>query len=161
VRVKLPTYGDLETDWIGVLSPGAGEGKGLMTLADVDDHVLVAFSHDDPARAFVLGGVYGGVGPPDTGIEGGVVRRYSLLTPGGQRLMLNDEGSLVRLQDSNGSFVEMSPEGVRLHSAVDLQIDAPGRAITVRAKTVDFVRAEAPEEVEDPQPIAPAEASSP
>ena len=59
VRVSLPTYGDLETEWLGVLSLGAGKGRGLVMLPDVGDHVLVIFSHEDPAAAVVLGGLYG------------------------------------------------------------------------------------------------------
>ncbi|MPZ68909.1 MAG: type IV secretion protein Rhs [Actinobacteria bacterium] len=148
LRVRLPAYGDVETGWIPALSPGAGEGKGLMTLPDVDDHVLCIFGNEDPARAFVLGGLYGAGGPPDSGIEEGSVRRYTLLTPGNHRVLLDDDKQLVRIEDTTGSFVEMSPEGVRLHAAVDMQIDAPGKAIIVRSKTVDFVRAPEVEETE-------------
>ena len=43
IRVKLPTYKDVETDWMGVVTPGAGLGKGLLALPDVDDTVLVCF----------------------------------------------------------------------------------------------------------------------
>src|SRR5579859_5053795 len=41
VRVRLSTYNDIETDWMGVLTPGAGSGKGLIALPDVGDQVLV------------------------------------------------------------------------------------------------------------------------
>ena len=158
IRVRLPSFGDVETDWIAVVSSGAGRGKGLITMPDVEDLVLVLISHEDPGRAFVLGGVYGVDGPPDTGIVEGVVRRYTLVTPGLQKFVLDDDRELVRLEDSTGSYLEMTPEHVRFHSMVDLEIDAPGKAILVRAKTVDFRRAEEAEKPEEPLPPEEPEA---
>jgi phage baseplate assembly protein gpV len=138
VRVKLPTYGDVETDWIGVLSPGAGAGKGLMAQPDVDDLVLVALAFEDPGHGVVLGGLYGMGGPPDTGIEAGAVKRYSLLTPGGQRLKLDDQDNLLRFEDAGGSYVELAPGAVVVHAATSMRLEAPGQAIVVRGKSIDF-----------------------
>ena len=49
VQVTLPTLGDIESAWMEVLSVGAGSGKGLVALPDVDDSVLVLLIHGDPA----------------------------------------------------------------------------------------------------------------
>jgi uncharacterized protein involved in type VI secretion and phage assembly len=140
VRVSLPTYGNVETDWMGVLSAGAGTGKGFMTLPDIGDHVLVLFAHEDPGQGIVLGGLYGAHEPPDVGIDGGAVRRYTLLTPGGQRIRLDDGKQTIRLENSGGSYCELSPQKVRVYSAVDLDIEAPGQRITIRGKNIDFER---------------------
>lgn len=141
VQVALPSYGDVETGWMGVLSPGAGAAKGLVALPDVGDQVLVLFAHEDPARGVVVGGLYGVQGPPDGGIEDGAVRRYTLVTPGGQRIQLDDAACLIRLENSDGSFVELAPERVRIHAATDLEIEAPGRSLVIRAAQIDFERA--------------------
>ncbi|MDQ4124308.1 MAG: type IV secretion protein Rhs, partial [Actinomycetota bacterium] len=101
--------------------------------------------HEDPARAFVLGGLYGADGPPDAGVVDGDVRRFTFLTSGGHKVVLDDEKSSLRLEDTTGSFLEMSPSSVRLHSEANLQIDAPGKAVVVRGKTVDFLRADEPD----------------
>jgi phage baseplate assembly protein gpV len=140
VRVSLPTYGNVETDWMGVLSAGAGVGKGLMTLPDIGDSVLVLFAHEDPGQGVVLGGLYGIQEPPDVGIDGGVVRRYTLLTPGGQRIRLDDGQQTIRLENSGGSYCELSPKKVRVHAAVDLEIEAPGQHVVIRGKNIDFER---------------------
>jgi phage baseplate assembly protein gpV/phage protein D len=140
VRVRLPTYGDLETEWMGVLTPGAGAGKGLVTLPDVDDQVLVLFPQGDPASAVVLGGLYGTGAPPDSGLVEGVVARYTLLTPGGQRVQLDDARKLLRLENSEGSYVELTPGRVVLHAETDLLIEAPGRSIVVQGQAIDFQR---------------------
>jgi hypothetical protein len=73
-------------------------------------------------------------------VEGGSVRRYTLLTPGGHRLRLDDEGRTLRLEDGTGSYLEMTPGGVRLHSKVALDIEAPGQDVVIRGRAIDFRR---------------------
>ncbi len=141
VQVSLPTYGNVESGWMGVLTAGAGSGKGLVTLPDVGDHVLVLFPHGDPAQGVILGGLYGIQGPPDTGIEEGGVQRYTFLTPGGQRLRLDDARKALRLENSEGSYVELTPDKLLLHARCDLAIEAPGRSVVIRGQSIDFERA--------------------
>jgi len=140
VRVKLPTYRDIETDWMGVVTPGAGLGKGLLALPDVEDTVLVLLPSGDPANGVVLGGLYGMWTRDewDWGVDESAVKRYTLRTPGGQRLRLDDSKKIVRLENSDGSYIEMSPEKVMLHAQRDLQIEAPGRNLVIKANKVDF-----------------------
>jgi phage protein D/phage baseplate assembly protein gpV len=142
VRVKLPTYRDIETDWMGVVTPGAGMGKGLLALPDVEDTVLVLLPSGDPANGVVLGGLYGirTKDEWDWGVDDTAVKRYTLLTPGGQRIRLDDSKQVIRLENSDGSFIELSPEKVTLHSERDLQIEAPGRNLVIKANKVDFQR---------------------
>ncbi|WP_309893006.1 phage baseplate assembly protein V [Archangium sp.] len=140
VRVSLPTCGDVETDWMQVLCPGAGAGKGLVMLPDVGDTVLLVLSGEDPARGVVLGGLYGTSGPPDPGVSGSAVRRFNLLTPGGLKLRFNDENGTLRVEDQKGSYLQLSPGVVRLHAETALEIEAPGNSITFEAQTIDFRR---------------------
>jgi phage baseplate assembly protein V len=141
IRVSLPTYGDVETEWMQVLSAGAGSGKGLVVLPDVGDQVVVMFPRQNPELGMVLGGLFGMEGSPDSGVEGNSVQRYSLSTPGGQRIQLNDAGHAIRVEDSTGSYIEFSPDRVLLHSEVDLHIEAPGQSVVIRGNTIDFDRA--------------------
>jgi hypothetical protein len=80
-------------------------------------------------------------GPPDAGVEEGAVRRYTLRTPGGQRMRFDDHLRTIHLEDGAGSSLEMSPGIVRLRSAVDLEIEAPGRRVVIRSDKIDFERA--------------------
>ena len=138
VRVSFPAYGDVESDWLGVVVPGAGSDRGVVALPDVGDTVLVAFAHEDPATGVVVGGLYGTGGPPDPGVADAAVRRFSMRTSGGQVITLDDENQKLRFEDQTGSSVELTPDQVTIHAAVDLTIEAPGRAVVVRAKSVDF-----------------------
>ncbi|MGZ6705371.1 MAG: phage baseplate assembly protein V [Solirubrobacteraceae bacterium] len=141
VRVRLPAYEDVESDWLGVVTAGAGDGRGLVALPDAGDAVLVLFPHEDPAAGIVVGGLYGAGGPPDPGVAGGAVKRFSLTTAGGQRITLDDDRSVLRVEDATGSSVELSPGAVTLHAATNLTIEAPGRALKIRATSVDFEQA--------------------
>ena len=141
VRVRFPALGDLASAWMQVLAPGAGAGKGLVTLPDPDDLVLVLLPGGDPARGIVVGAMFGASGPADAGLDGGEVTRWTLGTSAGHRLTLDDGGRTIRLEDPTGSSLVLSPDGVLLHAAVDLVVEAPGRRIAIRASAVDFERA--------------------
>jgi phage baseplate assembly protein V len=143
VRVELPTYDGLESDWLNVVAPGAGASKGLVMLPSVGDQVLLLLAHDDPSQGVVVGGLYGTGGTPDAaGIEEGAVRRYAILTEDGHRLSFDDARCSIRLEDSTGSFLELSPESVVVHALRPLTIEAPGQPILIRGKSVDFETAE-------------------
>jgi phage baseplate assembly protein V len=138
VRVSLPAYGDVETEWMQLLSPGAGRDKGLMILPGVGDRVLVLLANGEPAEGIVLGGLYGPAGMPDSGVEGGDTQRYTLLTAGGHRVRLDDAAQTVRVEDSHGSYVELSPAKVVVHAKTRLELDAPGQAVVIRGASIDF-----------------------
>jgi phage protein D/phage baseplate assembly protein gpV len=144
VRVSLPALGDVDVGWLAVLCPGAGPGRGVVALPDRDDTVLVALPHQSPADGVVLGSLYGTTKPPDPGVVGGAVRRWSLHTARGQAIVVDDEERLVRVTNHGGSYLELAPGAVRLHAATDLLIDAPGQAMTIRAASVDFEHAPVP-----------------
>jgi phage protein D len=141
VRATLPALGKVETDWMGVLTPGAGSGKGFVFLPDVADQVLVLFVGGEVSQGIVLGGLYGANSPGDYGVEGSSIRRFTLATPGGQKIKLDDTGQSIRLENKGGSFLEFSPGKARLHSVVDLEIEAPGRGVVIKGKTIDFRQA--------------------
>ena len=140
VRVRLTTFSDVETDWIAVLSAGAGTGKGLIALPNVGDYVLVLLSREDPARGIVLGGLYGVDAPPDVGLENGARRRFTLRTSSGHQIQMDDAVPSLTIQDSRGSFITLAPDKVTLHSTADLDIGAPGRKVTIHGQSIDFNR---------------------
>lgn len=158
VRVALPCHAGVESDWLEVLLPAAGAGKGLIALPDVGDRVLLLLVDGDPAQAMVLGGVYGPTEPPDqAGVAGTAVRRFHFMTPGGQLLCLDDEARSVRLESRGGNFLQLSPDRihaengdgsylemttqkVRLYAKRDLAIESE-KAIVIRGQSIDFERA--------------------
>ncbi len=157
VRVVLPGYGGVETSWLQVVVPGAGVGKGIVALPDVEDRVLVHLLNEDPDQAVVMGGLYGADSPPDAGVDEGAVRRYTLRTPGGQWIRLDDGEERIRIENSDGGFISLAPDdlsmgdkagsrialtpsGCRIEAATDLAIRAPGKSITISGRSIDFER---------------------
>jgi phage baseplate assembly protein gpV len=139
VQVSLPTVGDLDAGWLALLSPGAGAGRGLVVLPAVGDTVMVALPQESPADGVVLGAVYGTKAPPDA-----TPARWMLRTADGQSIVVDDDAHKIRVETRNGSFLELAPDGLRLHAASGLVIDAPGHALTIRAASVDFEHAPLP-----------------
>ena len=140
VKLSLPTYGDVETEWLPVVTAGAGAAKGFVAIPDVDDSVVVVFPRGEPGLGFVIGSLYRDE-HPDPGIDGGRVRRYSFLTPNGQKLQLDDTRDSIRIENKQGSFIEMLPDKVTVHAATNLDVEAPGKTVTIRGKLINFERA--------------------
>jgi phage baseplate assembly protein gpV len=140
VQVRLPALGELLSAWMPQLTAGAGADKGLWLPPDLDDQVLVLLWHPITAQGVVLGGLHGDRGGLAPSLEGGRTRRFFLRSPGGQSLVFDDLLGSLRLQIDDGSFLELGPQGVQLHAASDLTLEAPGRQLTLGAQRVDFER---------------------
>jgi phage baseplate assembly protein gpV len=138
VQVALPACNGVETDWMPVVTVGAGAGKGLVMLPDVGDTVLILCAQGDPAQGVVLGGLYGPGGLPEGCLETGSIKRFTYVSRGGQRLSFDDEKRSVRLETADGNLIELSPGKVVLRAAADLDIEAPGKTVTIRGKAVNF-----------------------
>lgn len=122
IRVKLPTYNNLETDWIPVVIPGAGKDKGFVALPDIDDTVLVILMHGSPTTGVVIGGLYGQRQAPEDGVSLNQVRQYTWRTAGGQQISLNDQGNLIRLDNNHGAFIELNDGQITIAgSAIDFK----------------------------------------
>lgn len=140
VKLSLPAYGDVETEWLPVVTAGAGAAKGFVAIPDVDDSVIVVFPRGEPGLGFVIGSLYTDA-HPDPGIDGGRVKRFSFLTPNGQKLTLDDTRGAIRIENKQGSFIEMLPDKMTVHAATHLDVEAPGRTVTIRGKLINFERA--------------------
>jgi uncharacterized protein involved in type VI secretion and phage assembly len=104
--VRYPALGpDAESAWARVVTPSAGNARGLLMLPVVGEEVLIGFEHDDTTRPYVLGSLFGGVDKPGDDL----------------------------LQDSDGSFALLSDHKVHLASAEDTSVDS-GAGFTVTAQ---------------------------
>jgi phage baseplate assembly protein V len=108
VRVVLPTFNKLETDWIPVVIPGAGNGKGFIALPDVNDTVFVILTRGNPTNGVVIGGLYGQRKAPDDGVSLKQVRQHTWQTAGGQQILLNEQGNFIRVDNNAGAYIELN-----------------------------------------------------
>ena len=153
VKVSFPWLSDdYESWWARVAVPGAGDGRGLAWLPEVDDEVLVAFGHADGRTPYVIGGLYNGVDrAPDAeqlvDESAGQVVQRSLVSRKGHRLVLGDDDSAPKVElatgdgnltitldasqttitiDSQGSVTISGSTGVKISSDSDIDIEASG-----------------------------------
>lgn len=123
VRVRLPTFNNILSGWLPVVVPGAGASKGLLTLPDTGDTVVVLLLRGTPG--LVLGGLYGRLKAPESGVELGRVRAYTWITPGNQKIQLHDEllGGKIRIENDSGAYIELN-----------------GGHITIAGREIDFIQ---------------------
>lgn len=140
-RVSLPAYPGLETAWAPVLTGAAGPGKGFVIPPGAGDAVLVLLPATDPAQALVLGGLYGAEQAPDSSVNTPRDSRCTLRTADGQQVVFDGAAHTLSFTDGHGSSVELGPERLRITAATDLVLEAPGKSMRLRAKTVDFEEA--------------------
>jgi phage protein D len=115
VRVQYPSLGpDAEGAWARVLTPSAGNERGLLMLPVAGDEVLIGFEHDDTTRPYVLGSLFNGVDKP------------------GDDLLQDYDGSFALRSDHKVDVA--SAEDMTLHSAQNITINGTSE-IVVEAGT--------------------------
>jgi hypothetical protein len=74
------------------------------------------------------------------GVQDERVKRFFIRTAAPHTLSFDDFTHTIRLEDSSKNSLEFSPEGVVLHAANNMRIEAPGKAIKIMADKIDFER---------------------
>jgi len=65
VKVCFPGLpGNPPSDWVRVVQPAAGAGRGFYWLPEVEDEVLVAFERGEASRPYVVGSLWNGKDKP-------------------------------------------------------------------------------------------------
>jgi uncharacterized protein involved in type VI secretion and phage assembly len=136
VKVRLPWLSDDDSDWARVVSIGAGDGRGLFWLPEVNDEVLVACEHGDTGRLYVLGPLWNPKAKPPKDNQS-VVDAQGQVT---QRIIKSRSGHTITLDDTTGSgkisivdssgnntiVIETSSNKITISSQGDLEFKAQG-----------------------------------
>jgi uncharacterized protein involved in type VI secretion and phage assembly len=163
VRVTLPwcpdSAGARYDAWARIATMFAGNNRGSWFIPDVGDEVLVAFEHGDPARPYVLGGLWNGSDDPPQRMDGSgsnnkkVNRSRNgvkvtlddqqgqetliLETPGGQKVTLKDGPGTVTIEDSNGNSAKLEAAGITVTAAAKVTVNASLVAVSAGMVKVD------------------------
>lgn len=94
VKVRFPWLSkEDESHWARVLTPMAGNDRGLYFLPEVDDEVLVAFEHGVAEFPYILGGLWNGKDKqPENNNDG----------QNNKRVIKSRSGHIIRLDDTKG-----------------------------------------------------------
>jgi phage protein D/phage baseplate assembly protein gpV len=153
VKVKYTAVGDqVESNWARIVTLGAGSGRGMTFLPEVNDEVIVGFEGGDARRPIVLGGVYNGRDVPvEFGVQNNAVSKRRITSrlghfvelgdgtdPQSQHIQLILAGNqhLVRLgKDKLDATVPAGTPVTIASGTASIQIDQAG-AITLSGKKI-------------------------
>ncbi len=162
VQIRLIAFDGIDGQdaplWARVVAPFAGQDRGAFLMPDVDDEVLVLFTHGDARFPLVIGGLWNGTAPApaDLGSEGNRFKRIrsrngvtitlddrqgqetlTLATPGGQTVTLQDGPATITCEDANGNRVTMDSAGVTIEAAAKVKVQASTVEVSAGMVTVD------------------------
>lgn len=95
IKVKLQHLAEESSDWAWLVSPMAGQKRGLFLRPEVGDQVLVAFLHGDPHFPYILGSLWSKQDPPPP--DDGDAKKNNW------RFIKSRCGHIVKLDDTNGA----------------------------------------------------------
>ena len=122
IKVRFPWLsGEVESNWARVAAPMAGNGRGLYTLPEPEDEVLVAFEHGSAEHPYVLGALWNGKDKPPVSNDDG---------DNNVRVFKSRSGHVVRLDDTAGAEKIEIMDGAGTESLV---FDTAASTITLTA----------------------------
>jgi uncharacterized protein involved in type VI secretion and phage assembly len=145
VLVRIPDLKDASNDvWARLGTMMAGRDSGTLFIPEVGDEVLVAFVQGDLRAPCVIGALWSSATPPpavgDPPASVMLIRSHNGITlrmhddkdnksltvetPGGQRITLQDDPGTVRIEDTHGNSVTMSPSGMKVLAAAKVEVSA-------------------------------------
>jgi Rhs element Vgr protein len=155
VQVRLPIIDAAEEGaWARIASLDAGDNRGAFFRPEIGDEVVVGFLNDDPRHPVILGMLNSSAKPApvtaadDNHVKGFVTRSemkmlfddekkaFTLETPGGKLISVDEDAGEIKLEDENGNKVVMDSSGITIESASDLTLKAAGD-VTVEGTNVE------------------------
>jgi len=134
IRVKIPSLNESEeSNWARLVSVGAGNGRGLQWMPEINDEVLVVFEHEDIHKPLIIGGLWSDKFPPPTksneclGSDGVKIRQ--MVTRTGTKLVLDDEKNSITISNPDEKFsltISESDKKVEIVSDGDVVVEAKG-----------------------------------
>jgi uncharacterized protein involved in type VI secretion and phage assembly len=96
VKVSYPWMGDdTESPWARVVTPMAGNDRGIVCRPEIGDEVLVLFEHGDVRFPYVIGGVWNATDTPP--------QNRGTDTDNNIRMIRSRSGHEITLDDTSGS----------------------------------------------------------
>jgi uncharacterized protein involved in type VI secretion and phage assembly len=105
VKVCFPRLpGKPESDWVRVMQPAAGAGRGFYWIPEVSDEVLVAFERGEAHRPYVVGALWNGKDKPMDDAYNDDNTTRVIQTKSGHRITLEDkkDAEKIIIADKSG-----------------------------------------------------------
>ncbi|TDW51752.1 uncharacterized protein involved in type VI secretion and phage assembly [Flavobacterium sp. 270] len=118
VRVKFNWgNGDTTSDWIRMIQPHSGGGKGFYFIPEIGEEVLVGFESGNIQRPFVMGTEYNGQNKSGYATEKNDLK--VIQTRSGNRIISDDETGDVTIESQKGQTIAV------IHGDGNIKFKAP------------------------------------
>lgn len=140
VKVGFPWLADgAVTSWARLTTPMAGPSRGIYTVPEVGDEVLVAFEHGNPDYPYVLGALWNSNdSPPESGND-----HRSITSRSGHVVRLDDTSGDERIEiiDSTGNntiVIAVKDNSIEITADGDITIASSSGKVTLQAMDVEI-----------------------
>jgi Rhs element Vgr protein len=156
VQVEIPMLNaDNKLVWARHTTMHASKNFGAFFMPEVNDEVVLGFTNEDPRYPVILGSTYSSANPPsETPDETNSVKSFlsssqlllkfdeenkviSVITPGGNSIVVSDEDLGITLEDQNGNTAQLNDGGISLDSASSISITA-AESVSISGSDVEL-----------------------
>lgn len=143
VLVRIPAMPGFET-WARVASVGGGAGRGFVWMPQVDDEVLVGFAQNDPADAYVLGGLWSTRDRPPLNSLAELLSKRVIKTgvagaPMAHEVEFDDVKQSITITTSTMQKLTLKPEKIELSGAsgaLTVTLDTASQSISIQGPEI-------------------------
>ncbi len=107
-RIKVNFFWGHESDWMRLVTPHAGSGKGFYFIPEIGEEVFVAFEGGNPEKPFVLGTQYNGRETSGYNTPGNDIK--AIHTRSGHIIKFTEDESIV-ITDKSGNLIHFDTVG--------------------------------------------------
>ena len=127
-RVKVEFYwagGNTKSDWMRLIQPHSGAGKGFYFVPEIDEEVLIGFEGGNAERPYVMGTNYNG--SESSGYNTSGNDQKVIHTRSGTKMIFNDAEGSVFIEDPSGNTWRMDGQGnIEVNAPKDITMNAGG-----------------------------------
>lgn len=135
IKVKFPWLSQTEESyWARIVTPMAGNDRGIYFLPEVDDEVLVAFEQGDMNVPYILGALWNGKDKPPVKNDDGKNNQRVIKSRSGHQIILDDTkgNEKITIEDKTGKnkiVINSQDNKMDIKVEKDLTIETKGKII--------------------------------
>jgi type VI secretion system secreted protein VgrG len=138
-RVKVEFYwasGSTSSEWMRMIQPHSGSGKGFYFIPEIEEEVLVGFEGGNAQNPYVLGTQYNG--QDKSGYADGENNLKAIHTRSGTKIILNDGDGSILIEDPSGNTYQMDGKGnININAPNDITFNAGGNISMTAGKNIN------------------------
>ncbi len=145
VKVKFPWISqDDESHWARIISPMAGNDRGMYFLPEIDDEVLLAFEHGSVEHPYVIGSLWNGKDAAHENNSDGNNDMRSIKSRSGHVLRLSDKAgneSIAIIDKTGGNKIVISTCGnkISIEAQGDISITSQTGKVKISGLGVEII----------------------